>query len=97
PNHPDVAHALNNLAALYNARGAYAKAESLYARALDVREQALGPQHRDVATSLNNLSVLYWAQGAYAKAEPLLARAADISEQELRTELERLSEPRKRD
>jgi len=40
--------------------------------------------------------LLYQAQGAYAQAEPLLARATDIAEQQLRTELERLSEPRKR-
>jgi CHAT domain-containing protein len=66
------------------------------ARALDINEKALGPNHPDVALSLNNLALLYKVQGAYTKAEPLLARAADIREQQLRTELERLSEPRKR-
>jgi tetratricopeptide (TPR) repeat protein len=95
-NHPDIATSLNNLALLYKAQGAYAKAEPLYARAFDIYEKALGPNHPDVATSLNNLASLYWAQGAYAKAEPLLARASDIAEDRLRTELERLSEPRKR-
>jgi CHAT domain-containing protein len=74
----------------------YAKAEPLYARALDVREKALGPNHPLVATSLNNLALLYQVQGAYAKAELLLARVADIAEQQIRTELGRLSESRKR-
>jgi tetratricopeptide (TPR) repeat protein len=95
-NHPIVATGLNNLALLYGAQGAYAKAEPLLVRALDVVERALGPHHPDVAAKLNNLAALYRAQSAYAKAEPLLARAVDIAERQLRTELERLSEPRKR-
>src|SRR5262249_28989181 len=49
-----------------------------------------------VALGLNNLALLSWDQGAYATAEPRLARAAAIQEQQLRTELVRLSEPRKR-
>jgi CHAT domain-containing protein/tetratricopeptide (TPR) repeat protein len=95
-NHPRVANSLSNLASLYRDQGAYATAEALYTRALAIREKALGPDHRDVATNLNNLADLYRAQGAYTKAEPLVARAADIQEQELRIELVRLSESRKR-
>jgi tetratricopeptide (TPR) repeat protein len=64
-------------------QGAYEKAEPLYARALDIREKALGPMHPDVATSLNNLAILYQARGAYARAEPLLVRALDIREKAL--------------
>jgi CHAT domain-containing protein len=97
PNHPDVATGLNNLAGLYWAQGAYTKAEPLYARSLDILEKAFGPGHPDVAQSLNNLAVLYQAQGAYSKAELLLARAANIQERQLRNELGRLSDTRKRD
>ena len=96
PSHPLVATSLNNLATLYGAQGAYTKAEPLFARALAIDEKALGLSHPDVAKYLNNLAALYRAQGAYAKAEPLVARAADIQEQQLRTELVRLSESRKR-
>jgi len=96
PSHPNVAASLNNLALLYRNQGAYAKAESLQTRALAIDEKALGPDHSFVANDLNNLALLHRAQGAYAKAEPLIARAADIGEQQLRTELVRLSEPRKR-
>jgi CHAT domain-containing protein/tetratricopeptide (TPR) repeat protein len=68
---------------LYQARGAYAKTESLLVRALDIREKALGAMHPDVAQSLNNLGLLYQAQAAYAKAEPLFVRALDIREKVL--------------
>jgi len=96
PMHPHVAKSLNNLAQLYLAQGAYAKAEPLYVRALAIVEKVLGPTHPDVATSLNNLAELDRAQGAYDQAETRAARAAEIREQQLRTELARLSEPRKR-
>src|SRR5262249_8612850 len=95
-HHPDVAQSLNNLAEFYRAQGAYAKAEPLYVRAYDIFEKTLEPNHPDIAHNLNNLALLYQAQGEYARAEPLYARAADIAELQLRTELERLSGPRKR-
>jgi tetratricopeptide (TPR) repeat protein len=94
--HPDVSQSLNNLALLYRAQGAYAKAEPLYIRALDIWEKALEATHPKVASTLSNLAGLYSAQGAYTKAEPLVARAVEIQETQLRLELARLSEPRKR-
>lgn len=36
-DHPDIAQSLNNLAALYNDRKQYDKAEPLYERALQIR------------------------------------------------------------
>jgi tetratricopeptide (TPR) repeat protein len=71
-----AAHALDE-------RGQYAEAESLYLRALQVREQALGPNHLQVASSLHYLALLYWKQGKYIKAEPLNLRALQIREQVL--------------
>ena len=59
PLHPDTATSLNNLAALYDRQGQYEQAESLYQRALTIREQQLGPLHPDTAQSLNNLGELY--------------------------------------
>ncbi len=64
---------------LWQAR--YAAAEPLLQRALDIREQALGPAHPDTALSLNNLAMLPFHRGNYAEAEPLLRRALDIREQ----------------
>ena len=37
PDHPDLAQSLNNLAALYNDRKQFDKAEPLYERALEIR------------------------------------------------------------
>ena len=58
-----VPASLNNLAMLYHARGQYAEAAPLLARALAIREKVLGPNHPDVAQSLNNLGELYRARG----------------------------------
>ena len=49
PEHPNVATSLNNLAALYKAKGQFADAEPLYQRALAIREKVLGPDHPIVA------------------------------------------------
>jgi tetratricopeptide (TPR) repeat protein len=76
--HSLVAQSLNALALIYQDQGAYAKAEPLLIRALDIREKALGPIHPDIAEILNNLAGLYQGQGAYAKAEPLYVRALDV-------------------
>ncbi|HEX7843763.1 MAG TPA: CHAT domain-containing tetratricopeptide repeat protein, partial [Kofleriaceae bacterium] len=78
-----LAASLNNLAALYFVQGAYARAEPLLIRALEIREKALGALHPDVAQSLNNLATLYQAQGAFARAEPLFARSLEICEKAL--------------
>lgn len=94
--HPNLALHLHNLAEVYRSQGAYAKAKPLFLRAISIREKALGSQHPDVAISLHRLATLHVAQGAFAKAEPLFGRAADIRETQLRTELSRLPEPRKR-
>jgi CHAT domain-containing protein/Tfp pilus assembly protein PilF len=94
--HPSAAVTLQHLAAVYRDQRAYGKAEPLALRALDIREKALGPMHPDVALALHSLGKLYWAQGAYKKVEPALSRAAEIREDQLRLELPRLSEPRKR-
>ena len=75
PDHPNLATALNNLAALYIAQGNYADAEQLLKRSLAIQEKALGPDHPNVAQTLNFLAELYRTQGRYADAEPLYKRA----------------------
>ena len=44
PDHPDTAAALNNLAALYDSMGDYAKAEPLYQRALKISTESPRPR-----------------------------------------------------
>jgi tetratricopeptide (TPR) repeat protein/DNA-binding XRE family transcriptional regulator len=81
--HPDVAQALNYLAALYYEQGKYTEAVSLFQQALHIWEQALGPDHPKVARALNNLALLYWRQGKYREAESLFQRSLHIWEQTL--------------
>jgi CHAT domain-containing protein/Tfp pilus assembly protein PilF len=96
PAHPVTAAWLEDLAAVYRDQGAYDKAAPLVHRALDTYEKALGPMHPDTANGLHAVARLHWVQGAYEKVVPLLARATEIREAQLRVELPRLPEPRKR-
>lgn len=73
-----LATTLYNLAIMRRQQGAFAEAEQLYRRALEIREREEGPNHPDVATTLNNLAGLEAAQGHYEAAQPLLERALHI-------------------
>jgi tetratricopeptide (TPR) repeat protein len=73
-----VATSLNNLAALYDTQGDYAKAEPLVKRSLAIWEKALGPDHPNVATSLENMAVLYRATKRDKEAQELEKRAERI-------------------
>jgi CHAT domain-containing protein/Tfp pilus assembly protein PilF len=78
--HPFLAQILNNLAALLQAQGEYARALSCCERALAMR-QKLYPEdrfkdgHPLLAESLCGLGVLLLYQGEYAKAQPYYERA----------------------
>ena len=61
----------------------YSAARPLYERALQVTEQANGPQHPDTATSLDNLGMLLRNVNELDEARPLLERALKIREQVL--------------
>lgn len=63
---------------LYGEQGKYEQAESLYLRAMHIRETQLGPKHYLVASLLNNLAGVYFDQGRYTQAEPLYLRALHI-------------------
>ena len=56
--HPNVATSLNNLAALYDDKGRYASAESLYQQALELYKRLLGEEHPNTITVRNNLENL---------------------------------------
>lgn len=79
----EVATCLNDLAGLLYEQAAYEQAESLYLRALAIREQLLGPEHPDVANSLNDLAMLHQKQGKYTKAASLYERALTIRKKAL--------------
>ena len=49
-------------------------------KALEVAEQAFGPDHPNVATSLTSLASVHVSQGEYEQAEPLYKRFLAIGE-----------------
>ena len=51
------------------------KQRSLYKKALEIRESALGTNHPDNILNYDNLALLYYAQGKYEEAEPLYKKA----------------------
>ncbi|HET8841292.1 MAG TPA: tetratricopeptide repeat protein [Ktedonobacteraceae bacterium] len=61
--------------------------ESLYLRALEIREQHLGADHYDTINSLNHLANLYLDQARYAEAEKLYKKVIAICEEESGPEL----------
>ena len=75
---------LNNLAVLYDAMGAYDRAEPLYRQALEITKKALGEEHPDYATSLNNLAVLYQATNRPQQALTTLGRGMEVEQLNLR-------------
>jgi CHAT domain-containing protein/Tfp pilus assembly protein PilF len=73
-----VADFLNNFASFFNRQGDLDKAEKMFQRALEIRENKLGIEHTDVALSLSNLGNVYWQKADFEKAEQMFQRALDI-------------------
>jgi len=63
PDHPDIAHTLNNLALYYKALGRLAEARPLYERALAMFRKTEGASHADTAATMYNLAQLFKAMG----------------------------------
>ncbi len=80
---PEMPELLTNTATYLGNRSRYEEAELLYARTLQVLEQALGPEHVEVASSMHNLATVYAEQGNYTAAEKLYQRALGIREREM--------------
>lgn len=77
-DHPDNAFILNDLGLLYAGEGKYSDAESLYQRALVIREKALGPEHPDLATSFESYAALLRDTDRRAEAGKMEAQAQII-------------------
>ena len=73
PDHPDIAHSLNNLGMVQYELREYAAAKQSHEQALAIRRKSLPPDHPDIAQSLNNLGMTCshaLREYAAAKAEP---------------------------
>ena len=80
---PRLGTSLNNLAGVCEVQALYERAESLYRRALSVKEATLGPSHLGVSVSLNNLALLYDRLGRYDESVAMYRRALAIREKAL--------------
>ena len=83
PDNVRLASSLSNLGQLKYKQKDFAQAETLFHRALAVRERVLGPEHFGLVQNINNLAALHYARGELDQAEPLFQRALAISEQHL--------------
>ena len=59
-------------------RGDAAQAETLYCRALAIKENIFAPDNVEIALTLHNLAVLYQAEERSAEAATMFARALEI-------------------
>ena len=67
--------AFNTLGDLYYDQGKLAEAEKMYIRALQGKEEALGPDHTSTLSTVGNLGLLYKTQGKLTEAEEMFTRA----------------------
>ena len=57
--------------------GVYREAQRHWERAVELRQQALGPDHSDTLASLSALADAYRVQSAFKQAEPLLTKVLE--------------------
>ncbi|MEM9453372.1 MAG: tetratricopeptide repeat-containing protein kinase family protein [Myxococcota bacterium] len=77
------ADASSNLAAVFRVMGRLEEAEVEIQRAIEIREQALGPRHQDMLASYTVLGSILYVRGSYAELEDLARRAISIAEEVL--------------
>jgi len=69
---------MSNLANIYNSRGKYAQAETLFSQAVATERRVLGPEHPETLLSMANLANVYESQGKFAQAEALFSQTLSI-------------------
>ncbi len=78
--HTKISHAANYIANFLKDTALYEEAETLYRKALSMRETIFGIKHPSVSTTLNNLAELLRITNRLDEAEPLYRRALSIRE-----------------
>ena len=78
PDHPDVAHSLNNLAGVFLQLGQNDKALEYYRKSLRAVEAGLGPESPHVAYPLFGIGKVFVQQGLPAQALKPLERIVSI-------------------
>jgi tetratricopeptide (TPR) repeat protein len=78
-----VLYAIHELGIFYADQCKLGEAEQMYERALQGREEALGPTHMLTLNIVNNLGILYTEQGKLVEAEQMYKRALQGREEAL--------------
>jgi tetratricopeptide (TPR) repeat protein len=76
----EIGVTLHNLGSIAYRRGQIDAAEQHLARALDLKEDLLGPDHPELAATLNNLGLVRHTRGDLANARAMYQRAITILE-----------------
>ena len=82
PDHPDLIILLNDLTRIYLRQSAYAAAEPLLLRLIEMK-RSKGEDHPEVATVLASLATVRQGLGRHESAEQLWRRVLDIRERTL--------------
>jgi TonB family protein len=82
PDHPDMILLLNDLTRIYLKQSAYASAEPLLLRLLEMK-RSKGEDHPEVATVMASLATVRQALGSHESAEQLWRRVLEIRERTL--------------
>ncbi|KAK3345661.1 hypothetical protein B0H65DRAFT_509300 [Neurospora tetraspora] len=78
-----IGHATHSLGLLYSNQGRLKEAETMYQRALEGYEKALGPDHTSTLDTVHGLGNLYTTQGRLKEAEAMYQRALEGYEKAL--------------
>jgi tetratricopeptide (TPR) repeat protein len=78
PDSLEVAMTLDDRAAIAERKGQFRKAESLFSRALAIKEKVLGPDHPELAPTLNNLALFHKLRGDFTEAAVMYGRCLAI-------------------
>jgi tetratricopeptide (TPR) repeat protein len=81
-----LAESYENLAALYQARGQFAKSEPLMEKAMSARGKLLGVEDPEVLISLARLGQFYLAHGKTVKSERLYNKLVEFTERKFQRE-----------
>jgi len=73
-----MAESLAGAASIYVLDGDFESAETLYKRALDIRQSILGEYHPETVRTMEALAEVYYKLNKPAEAEKLEERALDI-------------------
>ncbi len=78
-NDPELqAQMMDIMGTVYFGLGLYPRADSLFARAVEIRRRVLGAEHPDTLRSMSSLANTLWSEGRYAEAEKLEREALGI-------------------